>query len=240
MNREQVEICLKIVNILLRRPIAKFFWLAPPGDLLLGRRVPMSFQLILERLQRGLYRDAGEWIADMNLLFSIPQKKAKNSLRAAAAHQLFGEYEALLTTLSPSLSPHTIKLQLVQWQFDNLMRHATIAPTTATRDSPPGAEVFKDPPIGDDPLIIANHIRNLFSPNLLLRVAAFLYATQPDALVFGEGELHIQFALITAENRTRLRDYIADLMQSGATGAIQPVVGSSMDNSAPALLTEVF
>jgi hypothetical protein len=213
-----------------------------PSDcaILLGRRVPLSLHQILERLQRGLYQDTGEWIADMNLLFSIPQKKAKNSLRAAATDQLFGEYETLLAALSPSLSPHTIRLQLAEWRLDTFIRRASITPAAAPRGSPPGAEIFKEPPICDDPLVIANHIRNLFAPNLLLRVAAFLYTTQPDALVFGEGELHIQFTLITPDNRVKLRDYIADLMQSSATGAIPPVVGSTMDESAPALLTEVL
>jgi hypothetical protein len=237
MNHDQASLCRTILRALLRRPISKFFWAPFPPALTTTKRPPLSLRLIIERLDRGLYRAPGDWVGDMHVLLSYPAQRGRPSLHAAAARQLAGEFDALLQTLSPALSPRTVELQAAEARLGALLAPADGAPRPPMRGGGrPAAEALARPRAAAGDLArLAADIRSLFSPALILRVSAFVAAVEPPALVVDGDAVRILLLSMAPAARERLACFVAELTEAAAAGAVDPFV-----DRRPALLTQVI
>ena len=224
MNREQTELCREIFDEILRRPTSRLFWELDYPDMMTNVKVPMTFGLISDRLSRGLYRSPDEFIADMRILFAKAIKAYKNGVRAVAAAQLSSQFEHLTSDLSPSMSVTTTRLQLACSKMERLVD--SLRPCFIAEHKPvegePAAEVIKNPRTDPDVSEIADDIRGLSSPTLLLRVLAFVYKTQPEAVRMSDEEMSIEFALLTDESLAKIREFVNGLLKKAAKGEINP------------------
>jgi hypothetical protein len=236
MNAHQIDLCRRIQDSLLRRPISQLFWTVPLCELSAGKRPPISFSWILERIDRGLYGSADEWIGDIRLLFVVPNPRSASLLRRAAAQQLGQEFEELLLTLSPGISPHIAQLQMAEGRIESLVGKAPplARVSVVAKERKPAAEIFKRER-SDDMAVLADDIRKLFTPNLLLRVAAFVSVVDPPALVFDDDTMRILLVAMSSENREKLRGFVWKLMEEAAIGALDVFV-----DRRPALQTQVM
>jgi hypothetical protein len=235
MNALQVDVCCKILNSLLRRPISSFFWTPSPVDLSVARRPPISFKWISERLERGLYLSADEWVSDMRTIFTVSHGHAKSALRSAAAAQLEHEFSLLLRTLTPALSPHTLLLQRAEARLFDLVvnfRPSLLSPAADGRH--PAAEIFAMDQSRELPKL-AEDIRNLFTPTLLLRVAAFVSVIEPPALIITDEYFRILLSQMSEGNQIKLREFVTDLMRAAACGELEVFADRK-----PALRTQVL
>jgi hypothetical protein len=235
MNQDQVNICRQILESLLHRPIAKLFWIPSPSDLSSGRRHPISFKYVIERLDHGLYLSADEWMSDVRILLTVPQKRTQSSFRASAALQLAQEFDILTQTLSPALSPHILQLQVAESRLGSFVESISPSILESSSDQKvPAAEVFKVER-SDDMGSIADDIRNFFTPTLVLQVAAFVSVIEPTALVLDEKSARILVASMSPTTREKLRAFVSELMENAAKGTID-----AFSDKQVAVLTELI
>lgn len=236
MNREQTELCREILESILRRPISRMFWELDCPQAMANVKVPITLHLISDRLSRGLYGTPDEFVSDMRVLFSKSMKAAKNSVRSVAASQLLLQFEQLMADLSPSLSPCTTKEQLGTVKLTKIVK--SLAPwltsAASVSNGEPAAEIVKNPHTEVSVSEIATDIRSLFSPALLLRVLAFVYQMQPEAVSIDEEEMSIEFTLLSDENLGKLRVFVNELVAKAAKGEINPFMKGTGGRSRPA------
>lgn len=188
----------------------------------------LSFKMVQEKLQRNGYEDPDRWAYDMRfVLANVVNSTSGSSLRNAAGKQLLRDFEEEMSVLSPTLSPHILKLQYTEKHFkDYLVRITPPVPEMVEVTEAPAAEMTK---IIDEDVVdverLSNDIAALCSPSLILRIAAFIYNCQPEAIALGN-ELSIVFSLMTDETLKSLRVYVSKLMYNAVTGKINPFVRS--------------
>jgi hypothetical protein len=139
-----------------------------------------------------------------------------------------------MATLSPTLSPHALRLQLAEDRLkrfvDSVVGPVPVVPPTL--DSPPAGEIIKRP-LESGSIVAA--VKMLASPALILRVAAFVHQIQPEAVQVGN-ELTILFSIMSESTLQRLCPFVYGVMYDAAIGAIQPFVRTPGKIEAPAVV----
>jgi hypothetical protein len=231
MDERQTKLCQKVLEELARRPIAKMFW-TPGSPAIMGARLaPLSFSFVAERLHRGLYRFAEEWIADMRTLFTNSMKQTKTAVRAAAAYQLSVEFEHLLLNHNPAFANCVVKLELEELNLaDFIEKNKVFRPKIMLANRDPGAEIFHENDVPITREKIAEEVGQLFSSDLLLRVVAFIGEIQPEVLFLNDDDVRVLFALLTDENVKKVHHFVMDLLNLAVRGEIEPFgYGSVME-----------
>ena len=199
MNSDQINLCQIIMEKITRRPVSKMFWTVSPLE---KKSKQISLQSISERLQENKYKNADEWVYEMRKLFSVEIKNPTNSLRSAAARLLMDDFEEEMKTLSPMLSPHLFQFQIAEEHLINFINsfHPYINKTNIEVESDPAAEIFKEDLNDND--YTAQHllfdIQLLKAPQIILRIAAFIYKVHPAAINFGK-RLTMMLSLLSQE-----------------------------------------
>jgi hypothetical protein len=210
------------------------FWEASPAQASPGSS-PLSFKLISDRLSQGGSADASSWVSDVRrLLMSAVLATPELSVRNAAARQLQSDFESEMATLSPTLSPHVLRLQLAEGRLKRFVDSPVgpIPEIPTILNSPPAGEIMKRP-IESDSIVSA--VKMLASPALVLRVAAFVHQIQPEAIQVGS-ELTILFSVMSESTLQRVCAFVHGVMYEAAVGAIQPFVRTPGKIGAPAVV----
>jgi len=229
MNEEQNEICREIMSILYKRPISKMFDSFQIDCYQKTPTVPLTMQLIEEKLDRGLYPTAESWVTDLRTLFSNAMLvNAPISLKYAAAKQLSEDLNDLLSVLSPTISPHTIDFQITEFQFRQLLQ----------RSSKVGKFMIEAPnkqhPVSYSikslsKFSIVDKIRLINSPSALLNICSFIHQIQPECIIIEKAVSRIRFSLLEPGNKAKVDEYINNIILKCAKGemdAFQRVFGS--------------
>ena len=243
MNIDQAKLCREILESLIRRPVSRLFW-DYDGPEMEGPKVraPVSLRLISDRLLRGLYVTPDAFVADMRTLFSNAVKRPQRGIRSMAAVELAQEFENLMGDLGPTPSGLTAQTQGLELKLRRFLRdiHPGLTINIENTDREPGAEIVRQPKTEADVNNIAEDIRNLFSPSLLLRVIAFIYSLQPEAVSIDEEEIVIEFLLLTDATLQKLREFLNKLIRQTAQGKINPFVKGASGSARPAFVNEVL
>jgi hypothetical protein len=205
------------MSVLEHRPIAHMFWKKVPISI----AKPLTLSFIETRLREGLYQSADAWASDVRSMFmSVLQATPEGSLTNCSARQLMTDFERELTHLSPSLSPHILPLQLAEDTLQHFLRDS-LPPFIPHQplDSEPAAELFNASDQEFTTEQVIERIRFLSSSSLILRVIAFLYQRQPEALQIGT-ELVIMFALLSKETLRGLSRFVSSLLREAAAGRV--------------------
>lgn len=205
------------------------FWDYSEQNVIHSSMKPLSFEKVREKLEHDVYNSANTWVYEMRqVLTNVITNTSSSSLRNAAGKQLLKDFEKEMAALSPSLSPQTLKLQYTEQQLSDFVVKATPPlPRFEASEKMPAAELFKVKVDCDavDVDRLSDDIRMLSSPALIMRVAAFIYDHQPEALSFGnDSNILILFSLMADETLQSLRDYVSKLTFNAATGRVNAVV----------------
>ncbi|KAH0791532.1 hypothetical protein GPJ56_004519 [Histomonas meleagridis] len=148
-----------------------------------------------------------------------------DDLRSKAAQQLSIQFENEILKFTPTFPPSVIKFQRIVGELDEYLKKACPDfPEHVPLESKPAAEVFKNSSYSiDNVQKLSNDIRILKAQPLILRVAAFVYSIQPEAVIVDSG-ISIILTSLNEENLVRLRSFVDDLMYKAATGVIRPYV----------------
>lgn len=224
MNSDQIKLCQTIMQKISRRPVAKMFLTISPLE---SKSKQISLQSIAERLQQNKYQNADEWIYEMRRLFSVEIKQPTNSLRSSAARLLMNDFEEEMKILSPMLSPHLFQFQMAEEHLQNFINsyHPYINKTPPKTEKEPAAEIFKE-----DFNDIDYTARNLFSdiqlirePQIILRVAAFIYKIHPSAISIGK-QLTMMFSVLSKDELWRVGKFVRQLMLDSSVGKINTLI----------------
>ena len=225
MQLAQKDACAKIMERLYRRPISRLFWDYETYLSDVKSPKPLSFKIVGERLQNGYYKSAYDWVYDMRIVMSsVLRGTSVSDARNAAARQLAMDFEREMSVLSPTLAPHTLDLQFVEWELADWLVRSTppVGVVHEVTDAPPAAEQFKkDDEEGVDIQRLSDDIRTLCTPAMLLRILAFVHHCQPEALSVGK-QMGIVFSIMKESTLHRLREFVSGMMFDAAIGKINP------------------
>ena len=144
MIEEQDYLCKRILSELKRIPISKLF--TDENAHLIPKQItkPITLDIIEQRLDRHVYANSDEWVSDMRrFLMREYENSPDNSIRKAAAMQLSSEFEKLMVTMHPSLSPHIINVQIAEHEIREIADSLIIANTpTKPTENTPCASIF--------------------------------------------------------------------------------------------------
>lgn len=226
MNQEQRDLCQLILDTLRKRPVFQIFWSFEDSGLAPDYRIPISFEIIYQKLECGLYPTQFDFVTDCRTLFAQVARESKNSVRHAAGRFLQSEFETLVSELSPLQGPSAMKLQKFMHKLTDFASH--VKPAVRQRivvkpGAEPAAERLRNAATDDETAeSIAEDIKSISSPVLLMNVIAFIYSIQPEAIHIDEEEIKISSMLIDPENLTKIRQYLNTLMEKAARGEIDP------------------
>jgi hypothetical protein len=155
------------------------------------------------------------------MLMSVIADASTVPLRAAAARQLQADFEEELTFISPVISSCTLNLQFTEERLRAVISSSVPAVSNQPKsDSPPNAEILKIPITREN---IGDFVHALGSSALIVRVAAFIYHLQPEALHLGR-EMMFLFSLLTEESVRQLAGFIQGLLHDAAAGKLNPFI----------------
>lgn len=220
MNSDQIKLCQKIMSKIKNRPVSRMFYKIFPLDV---KEKQISIQIIDDRLQENKYQNADEWIYEMRNLFSAEIKHPSNSLRSAAARLLMDDFEKEMKTLSPMLSPHLFQLQNAEEHLINFIDsfHPHIPINNSETEKEPAAEIFKEDfnDVDYSAKQLSSDIQLLRSPQVILKIAAYIYKIHPSAISFGK-RLTMMLSLLSQEEICKVGIFIHQLMHDCAVGKI--------------------
>ena len=234
MNQNQVCVCDLILQKIISRPIAKMFW--DINEVTVSLNEPLSLSIIEEKLHRGLYTSATHWVSDMRELFSSGfSKKTEHTLRMAAARQLMEELNKLLWELSPMQCSTVIKFELIENQLNQFISNnlPSFRIQGETSDREPCAFPLKRKPKGNEE--IAEYMKLITSPSLILRALSFLSFIQPEVVQINEESLCIVFSLMYPETSEKFGEYLHKLTTESASGKFDPYFQDVQSKVKPAI-----
>ena len=233
MKPKEYEVCHQIIQELLKWPIAQMFY-HYNDTLITDNQVkshsqssnpqPLSFEIIINNLKRGVYSSPASVILHLRSLFTYAiYFSGPGSIRTAAARQLSMEFENILTYLSPSLSIQTLELQKIEYDLYQFLKYNPInIPKKENPHEMPASEFFKTDFSNDTPEQISKNIQIIQSPNIILRILSFIYVLQPEIISFGDDDISIKFGLMSTATLEALRDFIPKVALEAANGTIDP------------------
>ena len=224
MKPKEFEVCHQIIDELLKWPISQLFYHYENDSLIPDNPQPLSFEIIRDNLNRGIYSTPALFIFHMRALFAYAIcYSAPGTIRSAAAHSLSNEFEKLMKFLSPSLSAQTLDLQKIEYDIHQFLinNHVSI-PKEEYQGEMPASEFFKSDFASLTPEELTNQIQLFQSPNIILRIISFIYILQPEAINFGDDDIEIKFGLISPATMQQLQDFIPKVALEAANGTIDP------------------
>lgn len=224
MNQVQIDICHRILKRLGDRPIYKIFIGNTEFPCMAPMQHPTNFLNIQTKMQRGLYQSCEIFIDEVKrFLQSFIDHREENPLKAAAAQQLLSDFEAELEKNDPLKRGLSLRMSLLTSEFNDYIKvNRNIMITDVTeREGEPCATIFKTNPEDISTKQLLREIKFLRSPDLLIRVAAFIYKMQPEAIQLGN-ELSIEFQFMKPETLIALKKFVRGLLSQAAKGKIDP------------------
>ena len=240
MLKEQGKASMDIMDALSKRPITRIFCDCSIELTNTSISRPLTFDLIYDKVKRNLYKSIDEWISDMRIMFSnfiiaFPD----DSLKKAAAQQLSAEFEEKIQQISPTSSPFTIKFQMLESDISKLLNTVRIAegePTPSPKE--PAAAIFNQKQEATIPNITRN-IRMLHSSELFMKVIAFIWKLQPEAVSLGQS-VSFDFCLMSQETMEKLNEFVLGLLRDAAVGLINPYRNQSGSPSESPVITSIL
>ena len=218
MNDDQIKLCQTIMEKIYARPVSRMFYTISPLEI---KEKQISLKSIGERLRENKYQNADEWIYEMRKLFSAEIKHPSNPLRAAAARLLMEDFEKEMRTLSPMLSPHLFQFQIAEEHLINFINsyHPYISINMPEIEKKPAAEIFQEDfnDVDYSTQQLLSDIQLLRAPQIILRIAAFIYKVHPNAICFGK-RLTMMLSLLTPEEVSRIGKFVRQLMVDCTVG----------------------
>ena len=240
MNQLQIDICQRILTKLNERPIYKMFVGSPefPCDPPLIH--PTNFNNIQAKLQRSLYQSCELFIEEVErFLQSFIDNRDSNPLKAAAAKQLLMDFHEELEKSDPLKKGLSLRLNLLISDLKDYFQNISLSTNIniEEKEGEPCSVVFKTPPQDMSTKQLIREIKFLRSPDLLIRVAAFVYKKQPEAIQLGN-ELSIQFQFMKEETLNDLKLFVRSLIYQSAKGLLDPFK-PSIGTTSPVILEEL-
>ena len=240
MNQLQIDICQRILTKLSQRPIYKMFIGSPefPCDPPLIH--PTNFSSIQAKLQRALYQSCESFIDEIEIfLKSFIENHYSNPLKAAAAKQLLNDFHEELEANDPLRKGLSPRLNILSTDLKDYLNNVSHLPINQNieRDGNPCSIIFKTPPTEMTTKQLIREIKFLRSPDLLIRIAAFVYKKQPEAIQLGN-ELSLQFQFMNEETLNDLKIFVRSLIYQSAKGKLDPFK-PSIGTSSPVILEEL-
>ena len=240
MNQIQIDICQRVLSKLNDRPVYKLFLGTTDFPCIAPMDHPTNFLNIQTKMQRGLYESTEIFIDEVKrFLQSFIDHKDQNPLKAAAAQQLLIDFQNELERSNPLKKGLSLRLNLLTADFYDYIKtlpNTDILPLNE-RQGQPNSLVFRTPPEEITTKQLIREIKFLRSPDLLVRVAAFIYKQQPEALQLGN-ELSIKFQFMKPETLSSLKLFVRSLLYQAAKGKLDPFK-ASIGTSKPVILEEL-
>lgn len=220
MNEDQYNICVNIMEAILRRPIASLF---RKSDILLSDRnipVPLCFDTITDKLNKKMYAIVNDWIREMRTLFEsvLAGTEKKNPIYIAAL-QLQTEFDEHLARMNPMDDLRIIRTRFTIQQIQEYSSKLPLIKDNAVTEKEPGAELFKRKETTRNNKRLSRDIRLFCSQEIVFRVSAFIYKIQPEVITIDEN-LTINFNLMSDHTYNQVRPYVTQILQDAAVGKI--------------------
>ena len=145
------------------------------------------------------------------------------SLRYGAAKLLLDKYDSILCTLSPSLSPHIVSLQGLEYLFQTVCSDASVVvnPITREGEGAPANEFFKqERSLASNDQLMRDFML-LKEPMLIVRFIGYLYAIKAEAVIFEE-KIYLDFNKLNEDEREKASQYLHNLILEASLGTIDP------------------
>ena len=223
MDSIQYNNCLNILSKLFSRPIHKLFLGSPefPCDMKIEK--PTTLQVIKTKLYAGLYEEATDFAKDVrHLLTYFASPASTDPIYRVAAQQLLDEFNADFGSKFKSKDLRSIKLIILSNDFHEYLKHHKFTKNFPTEvDGKPHALCLQQnyTEISDKQLI--REIKFLHSPDLLMRVASFVYQLQPDAIIM-DSNISIKFETISEGKLIEIKKFVHTLLIDAAKGKYDP------------------
>ena len=212
MNVLEKQIAVDVMRKIIRRPIARLF---STNDV-----TGVTLNDIAERLDRGLFPSFDAWKSQVESLFDQYAKHKTDSV-SVSAQQLKSEFESELEKLLPQKNAHCYEMTKLREQLGMIAKE--LDPPLAVTDAEPASVAFQAQDAGCvDLRRLKRDIEMFHSPEIILRVASFLVAKQPDAVVIGDGKLVFDFAMMREAVVGELRAFVTGLLRKVARGELDP------------------
>lgn len=225
MIEEQDSLCRLILQNLRKYPIAEMFDDCSGSEIAEADFTPLSFKIIENKLDKHFYQNADEWVAEMRIFLSNEiEYQHEDIIKKSAAKQLLLEFEKLMSSYSPSLSPHIAKLQLNEAELTEICRTMKFfsenKPKGIAKDSASYymKEIRNEKP---SPAQLVHLIKLAKSPNNLIKILAYAYHLQPECVSFGE-KTYIKLELMSQESLNNLANFIDNLICDCVSRKIDP------------------
>ncbi|KAH0791884.1 hypothetical protein GPJ56_004241 [Histomonas meleagridis] len=170
-----------------------------------------------------------------DLLSSSVSKKSGHPLRVVAARQLMDELNQLLWELSPLLCPTIIKFELLEYNLNQYISKNIPSfqiQNDNTDRSPVAYALNKVPKIDEE---IANYMKLITSPSLILRALSFLSSLQPEVIEINDDSLSIVFSLMSSETIEKFGEFLHKLATDAASGKFDPYFQNIQSKVKPAI-----
>lgn len=238
MNQVQLDLCQKILNKLKNRPISQLFFGTIEHPCEPKMEHPTNFRFIEEKLQRALYPDCNAFIDEIRaFLKSYTDDKQGDPLMVSAAQQMQIDFERELESVNPLKKGLSLRLGIVASEFNDFIKYTKKSQTYTKREGQPAASIFLTQPENISVKELIREIKFLRSPDLLLRVTAFIFKRQPECIVLGQ-EITIEFQVMKAEVLAELKKFVRSLIYKAAAGELNPL-GDTYSTSIPVILEEI-
>ena len=237
MNKTQIEACLRIFAKLKSRPISKLFLGTPEFPCEAPMEHPATFRSIETKLQRDLYSNIQQFkIEVQQTLSSFMKQSEKDPLRAAAAEQLLNEFQDEYDKFELDALPVSLRLNLLSCEFeDYLFKNKNMSVREQEEENKnPGAKLFETDAESISIKQLTREIKFLHSPDLLLRVASYIFKQQPEVIQM-EGELVVNFEMMNEETLKGTKVLVRSILRDVALGKIDPYK-NSLENMKPVSL----
>ena len=74
MNAQQISLCEQILKALFKYPVSNMFWEYRHDLYSSGSAPPLSFQIIEERLHKGMYKDPESFTNEVRIMLAVAIK----------------------------------------------------------------------------------------------------------------------------------------------------------------------
>ncbi|KAK8885336.1 hypothetical protein M9Y10_040782 [Tritrichomonas musculus] len=222
MNEDLLRSCIDVTQILIRRPIIKFFW-SNCAEVNSQSAPPLSFETICAKLQKNLYSSYSEWIDDVHRLFNF-YINGQNQIYQCSAKQLKLEFDDLTSKFVSNVKIRLDKLKQIHKELSDLSAIYESEVGQISEELQPAAEIFtiSSDSITDPIKVIKRNISLFKSPDMILRMAAILYKLQPETVIVNGEQIRFEFALMKPDTVNDLLRYTLSLVKAIASGKLDP------------------
>lgn len=222
MSENEVEVCERILQALLERPISKLFWY-DASDLTNSAVVhPFNLRWVRDRLKSNKFSTPADFVRDLRICLTNGKMASDpGSVRHAAAEQLLLDLDALVQSFQPSAYPAVLPLRFITTDFEKSCGVPEHKEHSTKSDKKPLSMVFTPDTDETDMATLVRDIKFLSSTDLIVKLAVFVRRLQPEGILM-DTDIHFNMEILSPDTLTAMRRYVTDLLMAAASGNIDP------------------